>query len=100
MRVETFVLGFLRGLPEEAVGRDRGAEDGDDGSNVVGVEAYSGNKCVAGDEAPGRFYHKSGGDVGEQEDGTPFQGNNVSFVAGEGFQRGAGNGEGDDIQMG
>jgi hypothetical protein len=37
-RIDALVLGFLRGLPEEQIGRDRGAEDRDDGGEIVALQ--------------------------------------------------------------
>ena len=51
-RIDALVFGFLRGLPEEKIGRDRGAEDGDDGGEIVGVPAQARNEDAGQRFAP------------------------------------------------
>jgi hypothetical protein len=63
--IDALVLRFLRGLPEKAIGRDRGAEHGDDCDNVILVPAEGRHDEVVGDLGPWHVDHQRRCDIGE-----------------------------------
>ena len=79
-RIDALVLGFLRGLPEEQIGRDRGAEDGDDGGEIIGAPGQARNEDAGERLAPGNLGKGERRDIGEQAERQPFQHRDVAFV--------------------
>ena len=72
-RIDALVFGFLRGLPEEQIGRDRGAEDRDDGGEIVGAPGQARNENAGQRLAPRHLGERERGDIGEQAQCQPFQ---------------------------
>ena len=92
-RIDALVLGFLRGLPEEQIGRDRGAEDGDDGGEIVGAPGQARNEHAGQRLAPRHLGKGERGDIGEQAERQPFQHRHVALVIEEDLRHDRGHAE-------
>jgi hypothetical protein len=63
--VDPLFLCLFRGLPEKAIGRDRGAEHGDDRDNVIPLPAEARDENAIADLGPGYVDHQRGRDISE-----------------------------------
>ena len=82
-RIDPLLFGLLRGLPEEQIGRDRGAEDRDDGGEVIRAPGQFRDQHAGQCLAPRNMCKGQCGDVGEQAERQPFQHRYVAFVVHE-----------------
>ena len=76
------LFNFLRGLPEEEVGRDGGAQDADQRRPIVAGPLDTRNQGRPQDGGPVRVREKCRGDVGEQGEGEPFEDPGDEAIAG------------------
>ena len=79
-RIDALVFGFLRGLPEEQIGRDRGAEDRDDGGEIIRAPGDLRNQHAGERLAPRHMGKDKRRDIGEQAERQPFQDRDVALV--------------------
>ena len=70
---QTGFLGLLRGLPEEQVGADRRAEDGDDHQQEIAVERDRGEQRRAQHFPPRHMDEEGRDDIGEQRPGQELE---------------------------
>ncbi len=80
------LLHFLGGLPEEHVGRDRGAEDPGDDEQERDAELDVGHEGGAQDLAPRLLHDQRGGRIGQQRQREPLQELGVGAVGDEDLQ--------------
>ena len=98
LRLDALVLGLLARLPEEQEGADRGAEDGDDGGDVIPVEGQRGDH-PGGHIAPRHVGQQNRRDIGQQRQRGPFEDGDVARVLHEDLQPHAQYAEQYDIQQ-
>ena len=96
--VDPLVLGLLRGLPEEAIGRDRRAQHRDHGDDVVFAQREIRHEGAIEDQPPGHVHHERDGHIGEQHEAGPFQDGDIALVAGEHLEQHAADREADGIE--
>jgi hypothetical protein len=77
------IFRLLRGLPEEQVGRNRGAEDGDQGGEEVGAPSDLGDEQAGERLGPMHVSREQRRDIREQAQGQPFRDHDVTVVIGE-----------------
>ena len=97
--VDLLVLGFLRGLPEEAVRRDRGAEHGDNRHDIIRAERETRQKRIMDNLSPRDPHHERSRHVGEQRQRRPFHEMDIAFVTRERLQQGAADREAHHVQV-
>ena len=85
--MELHLLHLLRGLPEEEIGAERGAEHGDDHRCGAGIEGQRRPQQRAPRRCPGHTGDQHHADIGKQREGEPFQQADIAMIGHEQLQQ-------------
>ena len=87
------LLDLLRGLPEEQIGADGGAEHGDHHQEIIGIDVRLRPHGRQQRRAPRDLHREGGRDVGEQRQRQEFQDRRIAAIGDEDLQQGRAGGE-------